>query len=182
MERLTPEELDAAYQAAAELYLFSKYEVDVLDRKFSEYTPVFIPAPWRTELKEYLPLEYISLLNRAHTERLSEREKTEFEGMISKDTDYDTLSEFLEKTYRCVLAGSTGPGVMVEYFRDIHERGTFPGDAIVFAFSDIPEYDEKGYRDPEREEQKNLVFNYVKDTYEKLVNNGSDDRVILVRY
>lgn len=195
-------ERTAAYKTLAETYLFRKYGVDRLDRRFAEYRPRFIPAPWRETLRQMNPaaLEYISLLNEAHLERLSDADRAAFEDLLhaSANVSADDAAEtdataaeidatgaaaaaFLERTYRTVLAGNTKPGEMHRYFADIHDIGTIPGDAIVFVFSDVADYDSAGNRNPEAEEKKNRVFASVRRQFEAIAAETGDD-VRLIRY
>ena len=183
MEDNMRNEFNAAYRKVAEAYLAGKYGVDILDNKFAECSPVFIPAPWRDELlQDPSSMRYISLLNEAHTERLSDEDSEKLQKILRTEEDQESVIELIEKTYRTVLAGTLEPGANHEYFPDIHQEGTFPGDAIVFMFSDIPDYDEKGNSDDEIEWSKSCLFFNVKEQFEKMMKEEADEKVYLIRY
>ena len=182
MSNHTEEELNVTYKLIAEPYLYRKYGLYELDQKFGEYKPSYIPAEWRVEMKNELELQYISLLNQAHTERLKESEKEVLSGIINSTVSDEEIVSFIEETYRKVLAGSLEKDVQVQYFPDIYDRGMFPGDAIVFVFSDTPEYGTDGSRDENKEGEKTRVFNSVKKQFEELINANESEKVYLVRY
>jgi hypothetical protein len=176
-------EFNSAYRAVAETYLAGKYGLDKLDQRFAEYVPHYIPAPWREEInKQPGAMRYISLLNMAHTERLSDADSEEIQAILKTGENKEQIPDLIERTYHTVLAGTTEPEAYYEYFADIHGRGRFPGDAIVFVFSDIPEYDEAGNSNAEAEDRKTDVFENVKSQFEAIVSEDSEDKVFLIRY
>ena len=182
MQMHTQEEINVAYKLLAEPYLFRKYGIDKLDKKFGDYPTRYIPATWRSEMAEELELQFFSLLNKAHTDRLSGNEMDYLICIINDTVDAAEVIDYIENTYRKVLAGSLVEGAQVEYFQDIYDRGVFPGDAIIFVFSDMPEYDENGARDSDKEGEKTRVFNSVKAQFEDMVNADGGEKIILTRY
>lgn len=179
MER-NMDELKVAYRILVSQYLFEKYSLRRLDERFLESSAAFLPKT-DAVLREDYELQFISLLNEAHIERLSGAELEMFQEILEDESDHTGIFDFLERTYEKVLAGTVVPGIEFEFFKDIYGRGIFPGNALIFQFRDQEMYDENGKLRRETEEQKARVFERVKVQYEKIANAKSRVPVYLVR-
>lgn len=174
------EEFSISYRELVSQYLFEKYSIRRLDERFLECGSAFLPA---ADEKDFLPwrLNFISLLNEVHMERMSLEELEEFQSLLEKEDGNTDILDFLERTWEKVLAGTETEGSLYEFYPDIRGKGILPGNALVFEFRDMTQYDSEGKTDWELENEKARVFERVKIQYEKIANAKSAVPVYLVR-
>lgn len=177
MESGEYKKLGEYYKLIADQIVIEKYSLKRLDERFGECSAGFIPAGDRNEDG----LQFLSVLNRPHLERLSEERLLEFRNMAARENMEDELVSFVEASFRDILEGDPRPNVQYEYFRDIHGRGIFPGNSLVLLFRDKVQYDPAGKVDWNGEARKEEVFAQVKEQFEELVNQKGDCPVFLVR-
>lgn len=172
-------ELSMLYKKLAEQYLFEVYSIRRLDERFAACEVKFLPET-ETEQENELALKFISLLNKAHIERLDENERKSLEE-ISKGNTEINIAEFIDSTYEKVLAGDIRKNVQYEYFKNIYGKGILPGNAIVFFFRDKIEYNAENQINWETEHQKDKIFHNVKMQFEKMANRKSQNPIYLIR-
>ena len=177
MKAIENGELSEIYRSLAEQYLIEKYSVKRLDERFGECKAAFIPEDDRTDNG----LKYISVLNSAHMERLSEEEIQIFRTLLTDEDREEDLVKFIISTCDLVMAGDIRKSIYCEYYKDIHGNGIFPGNAVIFCFRDQTRYDENGKMDWAEEGYKNKVFNRVKLQFEQLAGRKEENPVYLIR-
>lgn len=172
-------EISMLYKKLAEQYLFEVYSIRRLEERFAECEVKFLPES-ETEQENKLALKFISLLNKAHIERLDENERKSLEE-ISKGNTEINIAEFIDSTYVKVLAGDIRKNVQYEYFKNIYGKGILPGNAIVFFFRDKVEYNAENQVNWETEYRKDKIFHNVKTQFEKMANRKSQSPIYLIR-
>lgn len=180
MEDKKYNELCKVYKMIAEQYLYEKYSIGRLDQRFSEQKIPFEPIK-RDKEEVGQQLRYITLSNHANIERLESEELNELEKIADGYFESINILNFVESTYRKVLAGDIRPNVKYEFYPNIHGEGILPGDAIVFLFHDQVTYDLEGKIDWEIEGRKETMFKNVKVQFEALANRNSETPIYLVR-
>lgn len=167
-----------AYYLTAEKYLIEKLALEEIDKGFEECGAGFLP--YRRQHKN--GLKYISLVNKPMLEHLTEDECLRFAGIIDtiEESPQNTearaaaeaeAEEFIRSTYRQVLSQSLLPNSMAVFFNDIHGRGVFPSDSILFRFSyDVPS-DEEGRINWDDEVKRGEIFSSVKAQFEDLARS-----------
>ena len=175
---MTKKELDQIYEALAEQALAEKFSLRRLDERFAENNLNYYPKEKKAEGR----MKFFSLYNRAHTERLSDKDRALLENWGAKNiTEGEQLLDMIERTWSTVLATEYSPQEITYMCRSIPEAPSLPENALVFRFSDTFPEGAADDIDWETEKEKEAVFYAVKEQYENLVNRNNNTHIYLMK-
>ena len=178
---MTKKEMDQIYEALAEKALAEKFSLRRLDERFAENALNYNPKRNNEEGR----MKFFSLYNRAHTERLSDKDRALLENWSAKnitdETEGEQLLDMIERTWNTVLATEYSPQEITYMCRSIPEAPSLPENALVFCFSDTFPQGSVDDIDWEKEKEKEAVFYSVKKQYENLVNRKGNVHIYLMK-